>query len=119
AVDEAADHLDPAVAEPVGQRAAQRGGLHLLRRPLHVGTRLRAVHDAAARVLGRAERALAGPAGALLAVRLLAAAAHLAACPGGPPPAAPPRPGGSAARSPWRRRSRRGVPPSFSQRLSR
>src|SRR6185437_3125210 len=63
--------------------SAPRGGLHLLRRPLRVGTRLRAVHDAAARVLGRAQRALAGPAGALLAVRLLAAAAHLAAGLGG------------------------------------
>src|SRR6516225_5221099 len=78
-VDEAADDQDPAVAEPVRQRAAQGRGLHLLRRPLHVGTRHRAVRRAAAGVLGRAERALAGPAGALLPVGLLTAAADLAA----------------------------------------
>src|SRR5436309_4883606 len=79
AVDEAADHLDPAVAEPVGQRAAQRGRLHLLRRLLRVRTRYRAVHDAAARVLRGAQGTLPRAACALLPVRLPAAAAHLAA----------------------------------------
>src|SRR5581483_610883 len=70
-------------SEPVGQRAAQRGCLHLLRRPLDVRARLRAVHRAAARVLRGAHRALPRTAGALLPVRLLAAAAHVAARLGG------------------------------------
>src|SRR6202034_4444479 len=60
-----------------------RGGLHLLRRPLRVGARLRAVHHTAARVLRSAQRALPRAAGALLAVRLLAAAADGAASLGG------------------------------------
>ena len=63
-------HVDPAVAGPVRQRAAQRGGDHLLRGPLRVAARLRAVHDAAAGELRRAGRALTGAAGALLPVRL-------------------------------------------------
>ena len=102
ALDQAADHVDPAVAGPVGEGAAQGGGLHLLRRPLGVVARLRAVDDATAGELRRAGRALAGPAGALLAVRLAATTADLAAglgacaCPGGRRPAGRRRPGGSA-----------------------
>src|SRR6185312_12111176 len=78
ALDERADHHETAVAGPVGQRTAQRGGLHLLGCALGVGARYGAVYDAAAGVLRRAQRALPGPAGALLPVRLLAAAADLA-----------------------------------------
>ena len=37
------DHVDAAVAGPVGQRAAQRGGDHLLGGALGVTARLRAV----------------------------------------------------------------------------
>src|SRR6516164_774794 len=83
AVDERAHHRDPAVAHPVRQRPAQRGRLHLLRRALLVRTGYRPVHDTAARVLRRAERALPGPPGALLAVRLLATTADHAARLGG------------------------------------
>src|SRR5205823_2319402 len=74
---------EAAVAGPVGQRTVQRGGLHLLGRALSVGARHWAVHGAAAGVLRGAQRALPGPAGALLPVRLLAAAADLAARLGG------------------------------------
>src|SRR5439155_6852722 len=77
ALDERADHREAAVAGPVGQRAAQRGSLHLLGRALRIGARHGAVHGAAAGVLRRAQRALPGPPGALLPVRLLAAAAYL------------------------------------------
>ena len=76
---QALDHVHPAVRGPVRQRAAQRGGLHLLRRALGVTARLRAVDDATAGELRRAGRALTGAAGALLPVRLLAATADLAA----------------------------------------
>ena len=66
------------VARPVGQGAAQSGRLHLLGRALLVGARLRAVDDAAAGELRGTGRTLAGAAGALLPVRLLAAATDLA-----------------------------------------
>src|SRR5205085_2200913 len=79
ALDEAVDDVDAPVAGPVGQRAAQSRRLHLLRRPLLVAVRGGTVHDAAAGVLRSPDRALSGPAGALLAVRLAAAAGHLAA----------------------------------------
>ena len=71
----AVDHMHAAMPRPVGQRTAQGGGLHLLRRPLLVVARRRAVHDATAGVLRRADRALPGPAGALLPVGLPAATA--------------------------------------------
>ena len=71
AVDERGDDVQPAAAGPVGQGAAQRGGLHLLRGALRVVARRRAVDDATAGELRRAGRALTGAAGALLAVRLL------------------------------------------------
>ena len=83
AVDQGADHVHAAVAGPVGQGAAQGGRLHLLRRPLVVRARLRAVDDATAGELRRAGRALAGAAGALLLVGLAATAADLAAGLGG------------------------------------
>src|SRR6202035_3712243 len=54
-------------------------GLHLLRRLLCVVAGHRAVGDATAGELRRTGRTLTGPAGALLAVRLPAAAAHHAA----------------------------------------
>src|SRR5580698_949125 len=57
---------------------AQRGRLHLLGRLLREVAGDRAVRDAAAGELRGAGGALAGPAGALLAVRLPAAAAHFA-----------------------------------------
>ena len=68
---------------PVGQGTAQRGGLHLLRRLLRVRPRYGPVHDAAAGELRRPNGALPGPAGALLPVRLLPAAANVAAGLGG------------------------------------
>src|SRR5205814_830910 len=71
-------HVYPALARPVGQRTAQRGGLHLLRRPLGVVPGYRTVYHATAGELRRADRSLTGPAGALLLVRLLTAATHLA-----------------------------------------
>src|SRR6266851_160588 len=74
-LDEPADHGHPAVTGPVGEGAAQRGGLHLLRRALHVGTGHRAVRGPAARVLRRPDRALPGTPCALLPVRLAATAA--------------------------------------------
>ena len=72
-------HVDAAGAGPVGEGAAQGGGLHLLGRALVVVTRLRAVDDATAGELRCAGRALAGAAGALLLVGLAATAANLAA----------------------------------------
>src|SRR5262249_57693431 len=91
ALDEPAHYRHPAVAAPVGQGAAQRSGLHLLGGALGVRAGHRAVDRAAAGVLRRPQRALAGPARALLPVRLLAAppdpAPRLRA-PGAPP--APP-----------------------------
>ena len=73
------DGVDAAVARPVRERSAQRGGDHLLGRALAVVARLRAVHGATAGELRSARRTLTGTTGALLAVRLLAAAANLAA----------------------------------------
>src|SRR5690606_1325961 len=70
--------VEPTVAGPIGEGATQRGGLHLLGGAAVVRTRRRAVDDATAGVLRRTDRALAGAAGALLAVRLLAAASDLA-----------------------------------------
>ena len=64
---------------PVGQRAAQGGGLHLLGRALGVVTRRRAVDGATAGELGCARRALTGAAGALLLVGLATATANLTA----------------------------------------
>src|SRR4029077_18284164 len=61
------------------QRATQGGGDHLLGRALAVVTRLRAVHHTTAGELRRPRRTLAGTTGALLAVRLLAAAANITA----------------------------------------
>src|SRR5690606_4634906 len=81
--DELGDDVHPAGAGPVRQGAAERGGLHLLGGALGVVPRLGAVHRAAALELRSADRALAGPAGALLPVGLLAAAADLAAGLGG------------------------------------
>ena len=104
AVDHRADHVHTAVAGPVGQGAAQGGGLHLLGRALLVVARRRAVHHATAGELRSAGRALTGAAGALLLVRLAATAADLAAAlgvvralPGGSQLRRRP-PGGSAAR---------------------
>ena len=81
--DQAVDHVDPLVAGPVGEGTAQGGGLHLLGGALVVAARLRAVDDATAGELRRADRALAGAAGALLLVGLAATAADLAAGLGG------------------------------------
>src|SRR5450432_2347056 len=78
-LDEAADDVHPVVCGPVRQRAAQRGRLHLLGRALLVRTRHRPVHHTAASELRRAGRALPGPAGALLPVRLAATATDQAA----------------------------------------
>src|SRR5690606_219720 len=79
ALDHAGDDVDAVVAGPVGEGVAQGRGLHLLRGPLRVVARLRAVDDATAGELRSAGRALTGTAGALLAVRLAATAADLAA----------------------------------------
>ena len=76
---EGVDDLDGLVAELGGQRATQRQALHLARQPLLVRARVRPEDDAAATVVRRVGRALAGAAGALLAVRLAAAATDLAA----------------------------------------
>src|ERR1019366_6489257 len=81
--DEAADHLHAAVPGPVGEGATQCRGLHLLGCALLVGPGHRAVYGAAAGELRRPGRALPGPAGALLAVGLLAAAPDHAAGLGG------------------------------------
>src|SRR5690606_465020 len=59
------------------------GADHLLRGPLAVVTRLRAVHGATTGELRRAGRALTGAAGALLPVRLLATTADFTAGLGG------------------------------------
>src|SRR5439155_12772791 len=63
----------------VEERAAERELLHLGVDFLRVVARLRAEHDAAAGPQGRADGTGAGAAGALLAPRLLAAAADFAA----------------------------------------
>ncbi len=76
--DHVGDDVDAVVAGPVGERATQSGGDHLLRGPLRVVTRHGTVHDATAGELRRTGRALTGAAGALLAVRLAAATADLA-----------------------------------------
>ena len=62
-----------------GQRATQGESLHLARQPLLVRARVRPEDGAATAVVRCAARALAGAAGALLAVRLGATAADLAA----------------------------------------
>src|SRR5829696_2250247 len=77
------DHVHPAVPSPIRQRSAESGGDHLLGRALRVAVRLRTVHDAAADVLRCPYRPLPGSAGALLAIRLLSAAADLAPALGG------------------------------------
>src|SRR5690606_8991549 len=79
ALGHAGDDVDAVVTRPVGEGVTQGRGLHLLRGPLRVVARLRAVDDATAGELRRTDRALTGAAGALLAVRLLAATADLAA----------------------------------------
>src|SRR5699024_8373982 len=79
AADHAGQHVHPVGASPVGEGAAQSRGLHLLRGPLAVVPRHRTVHDATAGELRGADRALTGAAGALLAVRLAAAAGDLGA----------------------------------------
>ena len=76
---ERVDDLDRLVAELRGERAAEREALHLARQALLVRARVRPEDDAAAAVVRRVRRALPGAAGALLAVRLRAAAADLAA----------------------------------------
>src|SRR4029079_10816209 len=68
--DQRLDDVDAPVARPVGQRAAQGGGDHLLGGALGLAARLRAVDDATAGELRGARRALAGAAGALLLVGL-------------------------------------------------
>src|SRR5678816_1439886 len=73
--DQRLDDVDTVVAGPVGEGATQGGGLHLLRGPLVVVTRLGAVDDATAGELRRAGRALTGATGALLLVGLAATAA--------------------------------------------
>src|SRR5690606_9297521 len=77
--DQLGHHVHLTRARPVGQRTAQRGRLHLLRGALVVLARRRAVHDATTGELRRPDRTLAGPAGALLPVRLAATTADLAA----------------------------------------
>src|SRR5439155_10194940 len=72
-----ADHGELARLESVGQRATQRRALHLLVHAHRVVARLRPVRDAAAHPDRRADRAVPGPAGPLLAPRLLAATADL------------------------------------------
>ena len=69
---------DPLVPGAIRERTAQRGCLHLLRSALRVVTRRRAVNDAAASELRRADRALTSPPGPLLAVRLAPTAGDLA-----------------------------------------
>ena len=75
---EARDDVHAAGAGAVREGTAERRGLHLLRGPLAVVARRRAVDDATAGELRRTGRALAGAAGALLLVRLPATTAHLA-----------------------------------------
>mgnify|MGYP003694199711 CR=1 FL=1 len=73
---------------------------------LLVGARVRAEHDAAAAVVRRGARALAGAAGALLAVRLACRrrgprrGSWCRRCPSGDRPAGRRRPGGGRPRSP-------------------
>ena len=75
--DQFGHRVDPLVAGPIAQSAAQCCGDHLLRGPLAVVARLGAVHDTATLELRCAGRALTCAAGALLAIRLLAAAGDL------------------------------------------
>src|SRR5690606_21520188 len=75
---EALDDVHATGAGAVRERTAQRGSLHLLGGALAVVARHGAVHDAAARELRGAHRALTGAAGALLAVRLAATTTDLA-----------------------------------------
>src|SRR5690606_34030283 len=70
AAGECVDDVDAAAAGAVGERPAQCRRDHLLRGPLRVVARVRAVDDAAAGVLGGADRALTGAAGPLLLERL-------------------------------------------------
>src|SRR5690606_1733229 len=77
--EEPLDDVHPAGPGAVGEGPAQRRGLHLLRRALAVAARHRAVDHAAAGELGRPDGAVPGATGALLAVRLGAAAADLTA----------------------------------------
>ena len=69
------EHL--ALGGAVGERRAQREADHLLGRALAVVARLRAVGHTTAAPVRRADRALAGAAGALLAPRLRATTADL------------------------------------------
>ena len=69
------EHL--ALGGAVGQRRAQREPDHLLGSALAVVARLRAVRHTTTTPVRRADRALAGAAGALLAPRLRATAADL------------------------------------------
>src|SRR5690606_118898 len=71
--------VHPTLTGPVGEVTAQRGGLHLLRGPLAVVPRHGTVDHTTTGELRRPDRALPGPAGALLTVRLAAATAHLTA----------------------------------------
>ncbi len=73
------NHAQRAVAELGSQRAVQREALHALGQALLVAARVGPEDDAAAGVVGRAARSLAGAPGALLAVRLGAATGHLTA----------------------------------------
>src|SRR5690606_36106961 len=81
--DHVRDDVQLARTDPVGESAAQGLALHLLRGPLRVVARLRTMHRATTDELRGADRALAGVAGALLAVRLLATTRHHSAGLGG------------------------------------
>ena len=91
------------VADLGRERRADRQPAHLLRHLLGVVARVRPEDDTAAPPLWRADRALAGAAGALLAPRLATTTADLAArlgvraCRGGRWPAGAPAPGASPA----------------------
>src|SRR4051794_12710030 len=84
------DHEHLALGRAVGQRGAKGEADHLLRGALRVAPRLRAVRHAAATPVRRADRALAGAAGALLAPRLRTTTGHFGPRLG----ALRPRPGG-------------------------
>src|SRR5262249_11422263 len=72
-------HDEPALLGEHRERALQRADAHLARRAVAPVLRLERVGHAAARVVRRADRTLAGAAGALLAVELLRRAAPRAA----------------------------------------
>ena len=99
-------HVHVAAAGPIGQGAAQCGGLHLLRGALGVAVHGRAVHDAAAVELRRAGTSPGVPyrcpfgGTASCRRRTPHRGSWSCACPAGRRPAGPPRPGASAAR--WR-----------------